>query len=63
MKLQLKRIDFNRTVFGIYRTTAFCNQHDHWGDRTVKRKHRHNDLTLSEEVLKAIDAAAIPDPM
>jgi hypothetical protein len=38
MKLQLKRIDLNRTVFGIYRTTAFCNQHDHWGDnsRTVK---------------------------
>jgi hypothetical protein len=25
MKLQLKRIDLDRTVFGIYRTTAFCN--------------------------------------
>jgi hypothetical protein len=38
MKLQLKRIDLDRTVFGIYRTTAFCNQHDHWGNnsRTVK---------------------------
>jgi hypothetical protein len=53
MKLQLKRIDLNRTVFGIYRTTAFCNQHDHWGDSRLKENIDTIQVTLSE-VLKRL---------
>jgi aryl-alcohol dehydrogenase-like predicted oxidoreductase len=51
MKLQLKRIDLNRTVFGIYRTTVRSTI------TTVEQLKENIDtiqVTLSEEVLKRL---------
>jgi hypothetical protein len=61
-EIAIKTVDLNRTVFGIYRTTAFVTSH--WGDNSRTVKIDTIQVTLSEEVLKAIDAvqAAIPDP-